>query len=179
MKLARMFTILAGGLLLSGAPAFADLLGDSVTVNYLYPDINSVYTTLGSGTVTAGGFTVNSFSQHDFTVFGSEIDLSNVNAGDVFFLSSSFNGYQLINNSGGDAITGVSIITNNISGFDASRISFDANDVWVNLHDLTTTSGLDLQLGLNFNSVPEPGTLAALGVGLAAIGVLRRKRLSA
>jgi hypothetical protein len=166
-------------MLLSAAPTFADLIGDNVTVNYLFPNIDTVFQTLGTGTVTAGGFTTNSFGQHDFTVFGSELDLTNVFGFNVFFLSASFNGYEMINNSGDPAITGVSIALNNVAGFDASRISFDATHVWVNMQSLTTNAGPDLKLDLSFASVPEPGTFVVLGVGLGALGVLRRKRLLA
>ena len=59
-------------LALSGVQAFADLDGANVTVNYIYPDINTVYQVLGTGTVTGSGFTVNSFGQHDFTTFPTD-----------------------------------------------------------------------------------------------------------
>ena len=126
-------------LVLLGGQAFADLNGANVTVNYLYPDINTIYETLGTGTVTSGGFTVNSFGEHDFTTYPTDLTLTNVLGSDVFFLTASFNGYQLVVNSGGSPITGVTIAFNDIAGFDASRISFDATDVWVNLQSLTTT----------------------------------------
>jgi len=63
---------------LSGLPAFADLDGATVTVNYLYPEINDIFQVLGTGVVTSGGFTVNSFGQHDFTVFPNDLVLTNV-----------------------------------------------------------------------------------------------------
>src|SRR5437868_8191193 len=112
-------------LALSGVQAFADLDGANVTVNYLFPDINSVFEVLGTGTVTGAGFTVNSFGQHDFTTFPTDLTLTNVFGGDVTFTPASFNGYQLVVNSGGSPITGVTIAFNDIAGFDASRISFD------------------------------------------------------
>ena len=43
--------------LLCPAQAFADLIGDAVTVNYTYPDISTVQHVLGTGAVTPGGFT--------------------------------------------------------------------------------------------------------------------------
>jgi hypothetical protein len=162
---------------LSGVQAFADLTGANVTVNYLFPTITSVFQVLGTGTVTTGGFTVNSFGQHDLTTFPTDITLTNVLGQDVFFTTATFNGYQVAVNSGGSPITGVTIAVNNVAGFDISRVSFDATDVWVNMQSLTTTPGLDWQLDLQFGTTtPEPGTLVMFGTGIIGLaGVLRRK----
>jgi hypothetical protein len=162
---------------LAGAQAFADLNGANVTVNYLYPDINTVYQDLGTGTVTGSGFTVNSFGQHNLTTYPTDITLTNVLGSNVDFTPATFNGYQVFVNSGGSPITGVTIAFNDVVGFDASRISFDATDVWVNMQSLETTPGLDWQLDLQFGSTtPEPGTLIMLGTGILGLaGTLRRR----
>lgn len=163
---------------LSGVPAFADLNGANVTVNYLYPEINDIYQVLGTGVVTPGGFTVNSFGQHDFTTYPTDLVLTNVANNDITFTSADFNGYGLVVNNGGDPITGVTIGFNDISGFDLSRVSFDSTHVWINLQSLITMPGKDLELDLQFGNVPEPGSIALLGTGaIAVFGVLRRKLL--
>ena len=165
-------------LFLTAMPAFADLNGATVTVNYLYPEQNDIYEVLGMGTVTSGGFTVNSFGQHDFTVYPDEITLTNVSGEDIQFTTADFNGYGLVVDSGGTPITGVTIAYNDIAGFDASRITFDGTDVWLNLEGLTTTPGLDLQLDLQFASgtTPEPSSITLFGLGVLSLaGVARRK----
>jgi PEP-CTERM motif len=177
LKLGLLLLLL---LTLTAVPAFADLANANVTVNYLYPEINDVYEVLGTGTVTDSGFTVNSFGQHDFTVFPDEITLTNVSGGNVNFTAADFNGYGVVVNFGGSPITGVTLEFTDISGFDISRVTWDSNDVWVNLQGLTTTPGLDLQLGLEFGggggTTPEPSSILLMGSGLAAVvGFSRRK----
>lgn len=171
---------LAIALFVFAGQAFAGSLdGDTVTVNYLYPDINTVYQVLGTGTVTPAGFTTNSFGQHNFTVYPSEITLTNVVGQDVNFLSASFNGYQMVNDTGSPAITGVSVAFSDVAGFSASDVSFDATDVWLNMQGLVTTPGLDIQLDLQFASAtPEPGTLLLFGTALLGMAPLILRRIT-
>jgi len=119
-------TLLALVLLCTGQ-AFADPIGDTVTVNYLYPDINTLFQVLGTGTVTASGFTVQTGPNGAFTytVFGSEVTLEFVGTG-AHFLSASFNGWELLNHTGSPAFSGVTVAFADVPGFDASRITFDA-----------------------------------------------------
>lgn len=121
MKRAALLVSLLLLFVLSGIPAFADRNGANVTVNYLYPEINDIYEVLGTGVVTPGGFNVNWFGQHDFTVFPGDLTLTNVAGEDINFTSADFNGYGLVVNSGGTAIIGVTIGFNDISRFDLNR----------------------------------------------------------
>lgn len=180
MKRTRFLLLaLAASALLAGTQAFAnDLTGDNVTVNYLYPDIGTVFQNLGSGNVTASGFTVNSFGQHNYTVYPAEITLTNVAGFDITFLSASFNGYQLINNSGSPAITGVTVAFSDVAGFTSSDVTWNATNVWLNMQSLVTTPGLDIQLDLQFGPAPEPATSSLLFfelLGAAALFGLKTK----
>ena len=60
-------------------PTFSQTLNlQPVEVDYIFPTIGTVFEVLGTGTVTTGGFTVNSFGQTDFTVTPSQVVLTNV-----------------------------------------------------------------------------------------------------
>jgi len=181
MGIQRMISNLSWGLVLltfAAVSARADLIGQSVEIDYLYPTQADIYQVLGTGTVTGPGYTVNSFGQHDYTVTGSQITLLNVAGEEVTFLSAIFNGYGLTETGGSPAtITGVTVDSaTDVSGFDSSRVSFDSTDVFLNMQSLSTEAGQEVVLDLQFgsSSVPEPGTLGFLGLGLAAMGIVRR-----
>ncbi len=166
--------------ILTVVPAYADLLGQDVSADYLYPDSGTVLQSLGSGTVTGLGFTVNSFDQHDYTVTGTQIILTNVAGGSVLFPAASFNGY-LLTLTGLSPVTIVSVTTNaatNVSGFSGSDVSFDSTHVFLNMQSLTTDDGEQVVLDVATEpvGVPEPATVSLLGCGLAGFLPGRARR---
>ncbi len=174
----RLSVLVGLVLVMAVAPASAGLISQPVEVDYLYPTIGTILGTMGTGTVTAGGFTVNSFDQHDYTVFDTQIVLRNVTSGSIYFTSSTFNGYGL-------TLTGVAPVTisgvtvnsaTNVSGFDSSRISFDSTHVWLNMQSLETYPNEAVVLDLSFadTSVPEPATAWLVGLTLVGAGLVRR-----
>jgi hypothetical protein len=163
------------------APAFADLSDANVTVNYLYPDMGTIFQVLGTGTVTDSGFKVDFENEEQFAVYPNTLQLFNLTGGYISVDPADFNGFQLAVNAGGSPITGITIEFSNISGFDLSRVTFNSDDVWINLEGLTLNpGGLDLQLGLDFSSstTPEPTSILLFTSGIAAAwGVCRRRNL--
>jgi hypothetical protein len=176
----RNFGLVAAILLvLSALPANAGLIGQPVTVDYIFPDQSSVFQVLGSGTVTAGGFTANSAGQFNLTITDTQITLQNVFGSQVNFTPAAFNGFELIE-TGGSPVTITGFTVNggsNVSGFDASRVSFDATHVFVNMQDLLALDQQKVVLDLQFpatSGVPEPLCAGMVGFGLAAVGLVRR-----
>lgn len=115
------------------------------------------------------------------------IDLSDTNILFTFpgtccggFTPGTFNGihfYDLLGTI--DDFTSVSIASSNVSGFNNSRISFDANNIYVNFQSLVpnqTTSAVSLNI--TTSAAPEPSAwLLMTGGAVTLIAMRRRKRL--
>jgi hypothetical protein len=97
------------------------------------------------------------------------------------FFISPFNGYQFT-----DVDNTIPTFTNatvdpstSLPGFNASFLSFDANDVNINVSGLPFDGGDSITIDLNTSlSAPEPGALPLLAMGAAAAGgvaMLRRR----
>ena len=157
------------------------LMGNTVSFTYLFPTISSVYGSGANGNyvVGAGVEIPNGFC----CSFEGALDISDSNILADFHSSStynntSFNGFRITDvNSTIASFTSASVnaITNMV-GFDASRVTFDADNIWVNWQglnfDANTFVSIDIGGG---TSVPEPTSLALVAAALVAAGTLRRK----
>ncbi|MEO8122839.1 MAG: PEPxxWA-CTERM sorting domain-containing protein [Burkholderiales bacterium] len=169
----RLGGLVAVGMLAVSGAAQAGFDGNTISADYLYSDIGTVYQALGSAVVGAGV---------EFSSFGISLDLSDTQItmsrpGEITFLPGTFNGWRFYDATDNlPAITGVTVNgATTISGFDNSRVSFDADHVWVNFVDLADANDFYAVVDVAF-AVPEPATWAMMLAGLGMVGALAARR---
>jgi hypothetical protein len=161
--------------------AFAGQLfdGQTVQLTYEYPALGVAFDTttlvVGPGAEIGGFPAGDARTAFDF----SDTNIYVTYLSDGTWSIAAFNGWHVFDVNGTiPAITSVTVNgATNMAGFDASRITFDANNIWVNWNNLPFDTNTVVSLDVNGgSSVPEPATFVLLGGALVGLGLLKRRR---
>ncbi len=177
-------TIAALLFIMSISVANAGFIGNSLDADYRYTNGSTVYLDLWGHKVVKDAkeeWSSNLFSidadDSSITISGRSLSSS---GSSVF--TGSFNGWIFTDLSESiDDITRVTIdSTTSLNGFGSSNIRFTQNSISLNFAGITY-SDLFVKVNVDFGStgstVPEPSIIALFGLGLAGLGLARRRRL--
>ena len=161
-----------------------DFDGQQLTATYFAPSTSDVWTAGGPHTFTVGsGVEIVKFiGDFDLDVSATNITARNFIFPDKFF-DAPFNGFKVSDDFGNVRnISGVTINgATNMLGFELSRVSFDANNVFVNWQGLSFEESTVVSLDVTFESAAAPlPSVATTGVtllgGVGGFRLLRRRQ---
>jgi hypothetical protein len=177
-RVARRFAILVAAALVP-VTSSAQWGGGSIQLRRYFPSMAVLLTDHGVAGVGAGvefpG--IGGFSHLDVDLLGRGLDIAHVDATPRMFAPAIFNGYRFTD-VGGTIPPFLAVTVHpstSFGGFDLSRVTVTADDIWVNLEAMSL--GLGDVIALNvITAAPEPVTAVMVAAGLAALGALVRRR---
>jgi len=148
------------------APAHADLVGDTIHADRLFPDAETVLLDLGTFTVPGGG--CSECAQNSgiaYNITGSQITIT-LQGLSTFFVSSSFNGFEFVDVSKNTGIVGITLNSaTTAAGVSAADATFTSNSIFLNFQGEIWGMGTSAVFDLQFNTVPSP----IIGTGLPGL----------
>src|ERR1700744_4687262 len=115
----------------------AGILGDTVQIQYLYPNNTTQFGLSAMGTVTAAGVTLNLFGNQTVTVFPTDVQMVDVNGTGSSFLSAAFNGVSIQDLTNPSAFTSFSDDpVTNLAAFNNGDISLSGGILFINYQGL-------------------------------------------
>lgn len=178
LKPLRLLSILFGSLIASGVAQASSLEGKTLGFQILFPTISDVASDPLNGNYLVGpGVEIdNPLVTGNFSDTNLRADF---HASFTYYAGYSFVGWHFFDVLGTiGSFTGASLNSDtNIIGIDASRITFDANNIWVNLRGLSVTPSTVVSIDVSSipSSVPEPEAYSMLLAGLGLLGVMNSR----
>ncbi|HXN45948.1 MAG TPA: PEP-CTERM sorting domain-containing protein [Bryobacteraceae bacterium] len=149
--------------------AQAGFIGNSVDVQYHWPDVDHFIWDIGTIAVTAAPQTVTFQPYFDVTVSGTRILVNTSNYAGVY--SGTFNGEYLIDTSVA-TFPSVHVDPSSVLPGGTPTITIAGNVLEIDFVGRQFLPGEQLVLDV----VPEPATFGLLGIAVAALALLRRRR---
>ncbi len=163
---------------LAAVPAQAAFLGQTIQVQWLLPDALTPFGSAATAVVGAGF----EFPNGTDGIGGDSFDISDtaIRIGQTSgnFGLAPFNGVRF--SDVGGTIPDILGVTVDIAetthpAFDANRVSFDADNIWVNSSAIGSAGTLVLNVSFTETATPEPASLVLLGIALAGLAARRRR----
>lgn len=161
--------------------ASAQLTGVTLGGEYRFPDAATVLQDLGTA-VVGPGVEFTAIGQLQADVGDASLTIRGIpGTGPVALLPTGFSGFRIYD-VGGTAPDFLSVTLNgatNVPGFDIGRVTWNGDEILVNLQDLVLLPGQAAVLTLGFGpttTVPEPATVALVATGLLGVATTARRR---
>lgn len=182
---AKLANALVACLLSFSGAAHAGFIGTQMDVGYYSPDTSSPYAsavfTAPSFTVGAGQETVGNIEDVTNLFIDFTDNMLSVTFGTILsnptWNTSNFNGVIFTVASPLNIESALVDASTTMAGFDNFRLSYTDHQILLNWQGLSYIDGTTVNI--NFTSaaaVPEPGTLALLGLGFAGLAWRRRRQ---